>query len=107
MFVCKDCHDTDRNATKCGYAMSGHLSLVGAIRGVCEICDTPGYVVFCSKYKSLTKPDNKKSCMTCAYRTECTKFFHAFGTYENKASECMTYTPENKYKEQTNGKHSR
>lgn len=107
MFVCGKCHEVDKNVTGCKHSMFEHMSRGNVLKDVCDVCGTLAYVVFCDKYDALTKKTNSKSCELCVYRTECTKFFHAFGTYESKAKDCMTYLPKDKYKELTkHGKYS-
>lgn len=97
MYVCKECHDTDKNAIACPLDMRSHLENYGAKRSICEICGKTACVVYCEKYMASTKEvDNNKSCEICVYRTGCTKYYHAWGTFKEKASNCFTFIPENR-----------
>lgn len=106
MYVCKSCHDIDNNAIGCKHSAADHLNKGGAIKSQCEICGTYAYLVFCSEYSSITKPNDIKSCEVCAYRTQCTKYYMAIGTYEQKAKGCMTFIPEGKVREIEHGKYN-
>lgn len=52
MYVCKECHDTDRNSIGCTYEFDVHAHLIGSEFTECEICGKKDTCVFCDEYQA-------------------------------------------------------
>ena len=96
MFVCEQCHETDRDATECLDTVSEHRSQLGLLDsyGPCDICGERANLLHCWMYEDSMMRwgmhSEEQLCTNCAFIFNCERIEKP-GHDPEAAKECATF----------------